>query len=601
MQFLGRDGVQQRSARLLLSLIATAGIAAPATSCSLLVDTNADACDADADCKIPGQICSKEAEKPSICAPAPCSPTSACAAGFTCTNSACVAAPSCSTTADCKNAALECAEGKCVAATEGCASSAVCADNFACRNKKCVSLLSPECTTLYGDYRNDNAVFFGAILPTTGSDASTGKPIENALKLALDDFNQVAKGLPAASGTTARRPMVLVGCSDNSDNTTGVAAAKHLVNEVGTVAIIGGAFSGITIDIASTVTIPANVLLFSPSATSVAITDLDDHDLVWRTSPPDSFQAQALSLYVPEIEAKVRAKLGLLATDKIKVAILNKGDAYGSGLAKALEKKLVINGQPATDASNSGSYLRLDYGNPDDPTVNPTKFPQTVSQTLTFKPHITLIFGANEGVTDVFAKIEEQWGADPRSQFIFADAGEIPELWQYIAKNDVSDNLRPRIRGTVPGTDNNLFQFFRTAYKAKFQDGTSPDVFGVAGGYDIVYLLGYSAAGLGSNAITGASLAQRLKKMSTGAKVDVGADTINSTFMKVANDGSIDYNGASGPLNFDLKTGEAPSDIQIWCIPKDQGTGKAVSAMNSGRSYSAADDKLDGTVGMFCE
>jgi ABC-type branched-subunit amino acid transport system substrate-binding protein len=581
MQFLGLGGVRPRRARLLLSLIATAGIAAPATSCSLLVDTEADACAADADCKTPGQVCSKEAEKPSICAPA-----------------------TCSSKADCKDAALECTEGKCVAALEGCASSVECAvqgDNFACRNKKCVSLLSPECTTLYGDYKNDNAVFFGAILPTTGGDASTGKPIENALKLALDDFNQVAKGLPAAPGTTARRPMVLVGCSDNSNNMTAVTAAKHLVDDVGTVAIIGGAFSGVTIDIASTVTIPANVLLFSPSATSVAITDLDDHDLVWRTSPPDSAQAQALALYVPEIEAKVRTALGLTTNDQIRVAILNKGDAYGSGLAKALEKKLVINGKPATDPLNNGNYLRLDYGNPDDPTVNPTKFPQTVSQTLTFKPHITLIFGANEGITDIFAKIEEQWGADPRSRFIFSDAGEIPELWQYIAKNDVDGKMRPRISGTVPGTDNSLFQFFRTAYKAKFQDGTSPDVFGVAGGYDIIYLLGYSAAGLGSNPITGASLAQRLKKMSSGAQVDVGADTINSTFMKVTNDGSIDYNGASGPLNFDLKTGEAPSDIQIWCIPKDQGTGKAGSALNSGRSYSAADDKLVGMVGTFCD
>jgi branched-chain amino acid transport system substrate-binding protein len=558
-------------------VIATAGIVALATSCSLLVDTNADACASDADCTIPGRICSKEAGMPSICAPAPCA-----------------------TTADCKDPALACAEGKCVGAAEGCTTSAACPDNFACRSKRCVNLLSAECTTLYGDYKNDNAMFLGAILPTTGGDASTGKPIENGIKLALDDFNLVAKGLPAAPGTTARRPMVLVGCSDNSDNTTGVTAARHLVGDVGTVAIIGGAFSGVTIDIASTVTIPANVLLFSPSATSVAITDFDDHDLVWRTSPPDSFQAQALALYVPEIEAQVRKTLMLTPADKIRVAILNKGDAYGSGLAKALEKKLVINGQPATDPSNNGSYLRLDYGNPDDPAANPTKFPQTVSQTLTFKPHITLIFGANEGITDVFAKIEEQWGADPRSQFIFSDAGEIPELWQYIAKHDATDMLRPRIRGTVPGTDNNLFQFFRTAYKAKFQDGTSPDVFGVAGGYDIVYLLGYSAAGLGESPITGASLAQRLKKMSTGAKVDVGADTINSTFMKVANDGPIDYNGASGPLDFDLKTGEAPSDIQIWCIPKDP-TGKAASAMSSGKSYSATEGKLVGTLGTFCE
>ena len=609
MQSVGRGGMRAGRGRLfLLSLLAPLGIAAAATSCSLLVDTNADACAADAECKIAGQVCSKDAERPAICAAATCASSSSCAAGSTCVNGSCLPAASCAKATDCKDASLSCVGGQCVPVVESCTSSAQCAargEYFACRSQKCVSLLSPECTTVYGDYTSDHAIFFGSVLPTTGSRASTGKPIENALELALNDFNQVAKGLPAAPGTTARRPMVLVGCSDNGDSMTAVRAAKHLAEDVGTVAIVGGAFSGVTIDIATTVTIPSDVLLLSPSATSVAITDLDDHDLVWRTSPPDSFQAQALSLYLPEVEAQVRADLGLMPAERIKVAILNKGDAYGSGLAKALEKKLVINGLPATDPSNSGSYQRFDYGNPDDATVNPTKYAQAVSQMLTFKPHVTLIFGSNEGVTDVFTRIEEQWESAPavpyRTQFIFSDAAQIPELWEYVAKTDANDTLRPRIRGTVPGTDNDLFKFFRTAYNAKFQDGTSADVFGVAGAYDIIYLLGYSAAGLASSEITGPSLAQRLKKMSTGAKVDVGADVINATFMKVTNDGSIDYNGASGPLDFDDKTGEAPSDIQIWCLPKSQSTGKAGSALSSGLSYSAAESKLVGAVAAYCK
>jgi Periplasmic binding protein len=608
MQFVERSGA--RAGRLTLSLgaLALLGLSAAATSCSLIVDTNADACSADAECKVVGQVCSKEGERPAICAAAACASSSACAIGSTCVDGSCLPAAKCTMTSDCNDASRTCVGGQCVPVSEGCSSSAQCAgqgENIACRHKACVSLLSPECTTLVGDYTNDNAVFFGSILPTTGSAASTGKPIENALKMALDDFNLAAKGLPAAPGTTARRPMVLVGCSDSGDNMTAVKAAHHLAEDVGAVAIVGGAFSGGTIDIATTVTIPNDILLFSPSATSVAISDLDDHDLVWRTSPKDTFQAQALALYVPVIEAQVRTDLGLLPGEKVKVAILNKGDSYGSGLAQALEKKLVINGLPATDAANTGSYLRVDYGNPDDPTVNPTKYPQAVTQVLMFKPHVTLIFGSNEGVTDIFTSIEEQWDSAPqvlyRTQHIFSDAGEIPELWDYVAKSDSTDTLRPRIRGTVPGTDNDLFKFFRTAYNAKFQDGTSADVFGAAGGYDIIYLLGYSAAGLGGSAVTGPNLAKRLKKMSSGAQVDVGADSINSTFMKVANDGSIDFNGASGPLDFDLATGEAPSDIQIWCLPKDQSTGKAESALNSGLSYSAAKDKLVGSVAALCK
>ena len=45
-------------------------------------------------------------------------------------------------------------------------------DVFACRQQKCVSLMSDNCTTVYSTKKNqadayldDNAVFFGSIMP----------------------------------------------------------------------------------------------------------------------------------------------------------------------------------------------------------------------------------------------------------------------------------------------------------------------------------------------------------------------------------------------------------------------------------------------------
>jgi branched-chain amino acid transport system substrate-binding protein len=126
-------------------------------------------------------------------------------------------------------------------------------------------------------------------------------------------------------------------------------------------------------------------------------------------------------------------------------------------------------------------------------------------------------------------------------------------------------------------------------------------VFGGAGAYDATYLLAYSAVSLGSAPLTGAALAGGLKKMvPPGTKVDVGEENINSTFTVLQAGNNIDFNGASGPLDFDVKTGEAPSDIQIWCLPKDA-NGAAASAKSSGAFFNAQTSKLEGQIGSICD
>jgi len=86
--------------------------------------------------------------------------------------------------------------------------------------------------------------------------------------------------------------------------------------------------------------------------------------------------------------------------------------------------------------------------------------------------------------------------------------------------------------------------------------------------------------------------------------IDVGADKINTAFMPLQTGSNIDFNGASGPLDFDVTTGEAPSEIQIWCIPKNSAgdaAGKATAAQNSGLSWNPASGNLEGAIGAVCQ
>jgi branched-chain amino acid transport system substrate-binding protein len=458
-------------------------------------------------------------------------------------------------------------------------------------NHTCVELTSQDCTRLIGtkaEFANDDAIVLGSLLPTVGPDSSFGIPTENSIGMAQSDFSAFA-GLPPATASGNRRPLVVVGCNDSNDADR---AAKHLV-DVGVPAIIGPAFSGVTIDVANTVTIPAGVMLMSPSATSTLITDLPDKGLVWRTSPPDTLQATALSLLVAgQVEPAIRSELGLTPAQPIKVGIVYKNDGYGKGLSDSLFKQLIFNGKDAATNQTDGNFKTVTYGNPDtDPAPDYAGARATM---LSFQPHLMIVIAISEGISEILTPIEAQWTLPAyRPHYLYTDGGQIPELVKAVGSNA---GLRQRILGTVPGTTGQLYQIFRTNYLATIKDGTSPDVFGTAGAYDATYLLAYSISSLGDAAITGTSMAGGMAKLvpPMATPLDVGSGGINQAFTTLGAGQKIDFNGASGPLNFDLKTGEAPSDIQVWCFTVSAGAANGFK--DSGLYFDAASGKMTGTL-----
>ena len=77
--------------------------------------------------------------------------------------------------------------------------------------------------------------------------------------------------------------------------------------------------------------------------------------------------------------------------------------------------------------------------------------------------------------------------------------------------------------------------------------------------------------------------------------------TFSAAFTELSKGNAVNVTGASGSLDFDLQTGEAPSDIQIWCLAIDPNTGKAGSYVNSGYYFDAATKMLAGAVGAGCQ
>jgi branched-chain amino acid transport system substrate-binding protein len=445
----------------------------------------------------------------------------------------------------------------------------------------CQPLLSAECKNVYnGDpsvLSDDDAIVIGGIFTLTGVNTSSGTARMESIELAIDDFTQTVVGLPGGSSGKPR-PIVLVECDDASDNTTAQNSAQHLVN-IGVPAIIGPGGSGIVTAVINNVTIPAGVLVISPSATSTSLSGISP--LFWRTAPSDVVQGIALQDQVGAIETLFKAQNPTVT--KLSLAVAYQNNAYGTGLFGALTTNLKLNGALLTDPSNNGFFTPLQY---DATALDPSSAAATV---VSNKENLIVGIGTTEIITKFLTPIEQTWpGAAPRPQYLFSDGGEKPELLTAVTGNDA---LRQRVRGTVPGTSNTLFNAFNIQYLGKYKSNAT--VFGMAGAYDSLYLLAYDIVSLGSQPITGANLSSAMSKMVGGQATSVGAAGIKSAFQVLQSGNAIDINGASGPLDFDLAKHEAISDITVWCISKD-GNGNPIFAP-SGRFYDSATQSMSGT------
>jgi branched-chain amino acid transport system substrate-binding protein len=283
--------------------------------------------------------------------------------------------------------------------------------------------------------------------------------------------------------------------------------------------------------------------------------------------------------------------------EKLKLAVVHKGDAYGTGLADALFSSIRYN--DATAAANGANYQSIDYGNTDAPDAA-TKYANAVDAIVAYQPHVVIVIGTSEGVTQVFGPLENKWPSTVayKPHYILTDGTQIPELWPIVGTDA---DRRKRIVGTVPGSTAPDFTKFQKDYRARISDGTTPDQY-TAAAYDAGYLLMYALAGIGDSFPSGPNMVLGLDRVvPPGTLIEVGAGQIGAAFTILSGPPKdhINYQGASGPLDFDITTGEAESDIQIWCVQADA-SGKASAFVNSGCYYDAATKTLQNIDAAVC-
>ena len=161
-------------------------------------------------------------------------------------------------------------------------------------------------------------VKLGIVLGFTGAAESLAEPMARGAELAIKEVNASGMLLDNAKVDTVRADST---CTDAAAAT---AAAERVVSSDGVDAIIGALCSGATIAILQNVGMPNGKVIFSPSATSPALSTLEDNGLFFRVSPSDARQGQVI--------AELLAEKGYRS-----IAMTYTNNDYGKGLADSIQ------------------------------------------------------------------------------------------------------------------------------------------------------------------------------------------------------------------------------------------------------------------------
>ncbi|SMR71918.1 amino acid/amide ABC transporter substrate-binding protein, HAAT family (TC 3.A.1.4.-) [Aliiroseovarius halocynthiae] len=180
--------------------------------------------------------------------------------------------------------------------------------------KKLLLATAATALTCGAAFADDHAVKIGVLLGFTGPLESLAPPIAGGAEAAIAEVS--------ASGTFmgGKEVMAIRGDSTCVDSAAATAAAERLVTGDGVAGIVGAMCSGATGAVLTGVSMPNGVAQVSPSATSPALSTLEDNGLFFRLAPSDARQG--------ELMADIIMGKGVKS-----VALTYTNNDYGKGLA----------------------------------------------------------------------------------------------------------------------------------------------------------------------------------------------------------------------------------------------------------------------------
>ena len=367
------------------------------------------------------------------------------------------------------------------------------------------------------------ALRIGLLMDMSSGSAEVYRDRQRAFELAIKHVNEGGGvfGLPVA---------VAIG-DTTAEPETAVAAARHLVEVAGVHAIVGPNASANALPIAERVIGPAAIPTVSFSATSPELTAVADNDFLFRTALSDVSQGPVLAAVARE---RGFDNVGLLHVD----------DPWGRGLAGAFE------------AAWGGALVSIPVAR------GQTGFLAELRESARRGAQALVVIAFE---TAALAMVREAIDHRLYDRFVFGDAAKRLSLVRSIGGARLGG-----MYGTGPATapESAASAAWEAAYVAEY--GKLPVLAYVKETYDATVALALAAQAAGR--LDGAAIRDRLRAVGSGpgTVANAGAGGVAAALRVLAEGGEVDYEGASGSVDWDANGDLRRGHVGIWRFTEDE-------------------------------
>ncbi len=329
----------------------------------------------------------------------------------------------------------------------------------------------------------------------------------------------------------------------------GISVTNQLIKQ-GVDIIVGPSFSSVAIEMAE-YCIDSDVLMMTYSATTPELSFLDDKNLIWRTCPSDyTF-------------GTISAQYCFNSLHMRKAAILYRDDRFGQGLSEVIKNRfLELGGEvlsnvpfPVDDVNLSTCNITNELN---------TVFGEEVDVVYIIAFNSDLLHLANEIYNNTLYQSLE------KKPVLFLNDGIIP----IDIINNVNSELFETIVGITSTNSNNPnYIKFYTNFTERF--GFSPTTYSEHA-YDALYCLVYAM--LNADSPISTDVVEHLWEVSGSdfqcrtdhpEQIIINVDEYSIAKELIKRGNSINYEGASGPINFDYNGDPSPI-VTIWGIENNE-------------------------------
>jgi branched-chain amino acid transport system substrate-binding protein len=437
--------------------------------------------------------------------------------------------------------------------------------------KPCVVLANDLCDVSGEGYKQaKDPIFVGVLInKTILAENDAVQPydtvVEKDIKMAEAEWLNATNGGLNIGGE--RRPIVNVYCDIKYDPDTARAAYDHVTLGVGAQAVITESPEDIYPYIDDAKTRGTFFYLTEFGSDEVAATG-KLNGLVYTNYPAITYSLPLMKEWVKHLETKIRADRGLSATDKIKVVTLGPRDVDSStsGYLDKL-KDLEINGAPAS--TQPESYREVNPLSTIDGSA--TDYFATAQAIATFAPDLIVTLEARDFHLWYLPLIEASWpSATPRPLYVTTESAAFPR--RYAVSVAGNEELRHRVGGIWQALydDNGVLGDFLSRYQSYYKE---ENVDFVISGFDAFYSTAYGIAGALTTStvqgakLTGSDIGEALKsRLQSGTVTKLAPGEIPAALATLQQGGSIDLDGATGPLDWEPLTGASGVDSAVYCV-----------------------------------